>query len=304
MKVLVIGGSLFTGCVFTLQAYQKHQLYLLNRGNYPMTQFVKKEYKMDRHDKNSYKQIQEEFDVVVDFCAYHEGDIQTVMRALEGRIHQYIFISTTNVYKRVGSKEIYKNELFPLEDNMNGYPDDFKDYVEGKKVLEDELKREAEERKIPYTSLRPGMIYGPYNYVPGRENWYFKNIIENHQAIFLKNGTGFHQLVYVKDVARAILALCEPRRISSCYNLCSDELINYESFAGVLRKIVDIPYQEFWLSKEELEEFHISLPFAYNEEETELCIGDKIKAFDFSYTPVEEGLQKTYKIAKDSYRKG
>ncbi len=62
MKILVIGGSLFAGCVFTLQAYQKHDLYLLNRGNYPMKEFAKKEYKMDRHDKEAYKQIEESFD--------------------------------------------------------------------------------------------------------------------------------------------------------------------------------------------------------------------------------------------------
>ena len=258
---------------------------------------------MDRHDVEAYKQIKEDFDAVVDFCAYQKGDIQTVMRALEGRIHRYIFISTANIHKRIGSTEVYKNELFPMDEHTSDYPPDFKGYVDGKIDLEKELVKEAEEREILYTSLRPGMIYGPYNYVPGRESWYFENIIKNHQAIFLKNGTGYHQMVYVKDVANAILTLCNQDWFSSCYNLCSNELMNYEKFAEILRKIVDVSYEEFWLNKEELDEYGISLPFAYCKEETELCTGDKIQIFDFSYTPHEEGLKRTYHVAKEKYKK-
>lgn len=296
MKILVVGGSYFLGRTFTLLSGSEYDLYLLNRGTYGINTFPSNlrlhELKMDRHDVDSLKSIQEEFDVVVDFCAYNKDDIKLILDNIS-KPKKYIFVSTVDVYERDYNTLIDEEHEFIKDTRV--FPSEFKEYVDGKLVLEDELKEECLRRGIDFVSIRPGNIYGPNNYKP---QFYLENIIRNGQAIFPANPTGKFNLVYVKDIANAIKELCSLDTEEHAYNLVPD-LIEYKEFISTLRDVVDIPYQEFYLSDEELNQYGIFLPYNYYKEENLNYDGSKIvKDTNISYTSLNEGITKTYKALK------
>lgn len=293
MKILVIGGSYFLGRVFTMLASKEHELTLLNRGNISMERYGVKQYQSDRRDTKRLSEFPaEDYDVIVDFCAYNPGDIRIIAENLPefpGKLKKYIFISTVDVYERnVG---YIKGEETPLSSIRYGGP--IGDYIYGKICLEKELKEVCDEMKVDYTIIRPSIIYGPNNYAP-RESVYIKQIARKEKVYYPKDALGRFQLVYVKDVVEAILLACK-RTPSREYNVCSNEIIRYTEFMQVLQKVSDLPVKLTPITIEEAMAQNAHLPFPLTEEETEIYSGEKIqRELNLTYTPLEEGMQKTF----------
>ena len=97
MKILVIGGSYFFGRVFVMLAAKEHDVTVLNRGTYSVAQFGAKQITGDRKDVSLWRSVRDDYDCVVDFCAYESGDIARVLENMPGHMTQYIFISTVDV---------------------------------------------------------------------------------------------------------------------------------------------------------------------------------------------------------------
>lgn len=301
MKILVVGGSYFLGRVFTMVASPKHELTLLNRGTYSMKELGINEIRGDRHDKNILKMITGDYDCIVDFCAYKKDDIKTILDNTSNNIKKYIFVSTCDVYDR--EDRTLKNEHYKLNHNTNNYPKNLKEYIDGKVILEDELIENSLKKNIDYTSVRPGMIYGPYNYAE-RESLYIKSIVQNKKAIYPNDSDSYFQMVYVKDVANAILELCESIDNKHVYNLISNEVMNYNKFSKILKNVSDTDYKEIFMDKENIIKNNIETPFPYSLEESQFYDGSLFEDdFDFEYTPHKEGLQKTYTAFKNVYKK-
>lgn len=298
MKILVIGGSYFVGRVFTIKACKDYDITLLNRGKYSMKEYGVNEVVADRHSDLS--KILAEYDVVVDFCAYQKNDIKHILDSLKGRVRKYIFLSTCDVYVR--NDEI-KDENAAYNYNTSNYPSEIKDYINGKVALENELDEYANKYNIKYTSVRPTIIYGPYNYAP-RESLYIQDIVQNGQAVFPKNSDGEFQFAYVGDVADIILKICELDNIDRAYNVCSNDILNYQKFASILKQVSDIEYNEFYLDYEQINELGLYLPYPVVKEETQIYNGQKVvNNLGINYTDHAEGMQKTYNAFKNVFRR-
>lgn len=291
MKILVIGGTYFLGKTFTMLAYQKHELYLLNRGNQPFDDEYIVEYAMDRRDAQAISMIPEEhFDVIVDFCAYRKGDIQFIFEHLKAGFDQYIFISTVDVYKRGTGLKL--DETAELE--TRDFGGEAGAYILGKVALEQELKECANARKVAYTSIRPAFIYGPDNYAP-REDIYFKWILTAGQIIHPYDATGEFQTVFVLDVAKAILAACgNTIAYNKEYNICGNEMMDYESYADLLENVTGLTFEKMELSVADVVAKQIPLPFPLTKEESEHYDGTRAEELGFDYTPIEEGMAVTF----------
>lgn len=290
MKILVIGGSYFLGKTFTRLASREHEVYLLNRGNQPLYDEYIVEYVMDRHDKESLAQILEpHFDVVVDFCGYQKGDIELIVENLKATFDQYIFISTCDVYKR--DTGVIMNEESELEDRYFG--GQAGDYIAGKVALEAELKECCKKCDAAWTSIRPAFIYGPDNYAP-RENVYFKWILTAGQILHPYDATGEFQMVFVLDVAKAILAACgNTVAYNKAYNLCNGEMLNYERFADILESALELEFEKIELSVEEILRRGVPLPFPLKKEETQWYDGSRVEELGITYTDIEYGMTVT-----------
>ena len=299
MKVLVIGGSYFLGRVFVMLASKEHELTLINRGTYSMSEFGVTEYKLDRNDIDALKRLpKEDYDVVVDFCAYNPNEVRKIITYLPGNIQKYVLISTADVYERgIDGKKAEETSLSTIL-----YEGEAGAYIHGKIQLEKELIKECGEKKIPYAILRPAIIYGPYNYAP-RESEYIREIIQEGKIIFPKNADGKFQFVYVKDVANAILQIMQNDEEEQIYNICSSEISDYSSFLTVLNRVSTYPFETEYATIEQILQKGIFAPFPLMKEETELYDGTKFEEkFGFQYTVLEDGMKKTFKAFENVFK--
>lgn len=305
MKILVIGGSYFFGRVFVMQAAKSHDITVVNRGTYSVAALGAKEIIGDRRDKTVWQSLREDFDVIVDFCAYEKGDIAAVLQNMAGRVSQYIFISTVDVYRRGMGKSpkaghSLKDEQTPLETRI--FPGEAGTYIAGKVALEQEARSECAARKMACTVLRPAVLYGPFNYAPW-ESAYIRLIVQTGLLPHITDTAGKFQFVYVKDAADAVLAcLLNEQAYGQAYNLCQDQILTYDSFYEELKRASDVPSQELPVTAAEAARQGIPLPFPVTEEESELCSNEKSKReLGIRYTEFPAGMEKTYRAFKNVY---
>jgi nucleoside-diphosphate-sugar epimerase len=307
MKILVIGGSYFFGRVFVMAASgaiksdrrgtagDAYEITVFNRGTYSMDAYGVKQVTGDRHDAAALQACGDDYDAVVDFCAYEPGDVRFVLEQLTGRVKQYILISTVDVYQRgLGT---VKKEDTAFE--YRSLPGEAGHYIAGKAALEEEVKQECGRVNIPYTVLRPAILYGPYNYAP-RESVYIQMLLQNHALPRFTDADGRFQFVYVKDAAEAVLAcIGNEKTYGQAYNLCQDGSVTYEDFFDALKNAAEEDmaedFQEVPLSVEAAMAQGIPVPFPATEAETELCDNEKSKReLGMVYIDFQEGMKKTY----------
>lgn len=296
MRILVIGGSYFFGRVFVMLAAKEHDVTVVNRGTCSVAELGAKQIKGDRKEEGVWKSIEGDYDCVVDFCAYEKGDIARVLENMPGRIRQYIFISTVDVYER-GINGL-KGEETPLE--TRPLPGEAGAYIAGKVALEREVREQCGKRDISCTVLRPAILYGPLNYAP-RESVYIRLLARNRVLPRITDAAGSFQFVYVKDAAQAVLScLLNPRAYGQAYNLCGEEVLTYDAFFRELGKASDVEAREIPLTAREAESQGLPLPFPLTEAETELYSNEKSKEeLGLRYMDIGEGMARTYWAFRD-----
>lgn len=294
MKILVIGGSLFLGKAFVKLA-KAHEITVYNRGSRPLELSGVEEIYGDRHNEKDLQNLTDSYDVVVDFCAYQAGDISQIVEALRGRFGQYVFVSTVDVLVHGTNEEL--TEESPYETRNLG--DEAGDYISGKVALEQELLLRARENNFDYTILRPAYIYGPDNYAP-REQLFYNWIEKANQILMPSDATGHFQMVYVEDVAKALLAICERTETKNqIYNMCGDDLQTYESFAKALELGTEQHFQRVEIPVAELNERGILLPFPLTKEESETYYGRGGLLIE-CFTDLKTGLHNGYTAYMDA----
>lgn len=182
------------------------------------------------------------------------------------------------------------------------YPGEAGEYMYNKMLLEKETRNVCESLGIAYTSIRPGIIYGPFNYAP-RESMFIQWIINGQPLPYPIDADGQFQFVYVKDVARAILfSIGSQKAYNQVFNVCGNEKIDYRRFFEILKKVSDRSFFLQEMTVEQIIEQNVPLPFPLSKGETELYDGSKIvKELDFIYTDFEDGMEKTYQAFKNVY---
>ncbi len=302
MKLLVIGGSYFYGRVFVMTAAKEHDITVLNRGTYSMEEFGVKQMKGDRHDLSVLEDCTQEYDAVIDFCAYKEGDVSGIVNGLCGKIGQYILISTVDVYER--GTGINKSEEAVLE--HRSFAGEAGAYIAGKVALEEEIRKVCGQKQIPFTVIRPAILYGPYNYAP-RESVYIQMLLQNHALPKYTDADGRFQFVYVKDAAEAVLrCIGNEKTYGQAYNLCQDEILTYDKFFTVLKEAAGedtAGLQEIPLTVEDALAQGVPVPFPATVAETELCDNTKSKAeLGMQYICLEEGMRRTYRAFRNVFQ--
>lgn len=300
MKILVIGGSYFLGRVFLMLTAGEHDITVVNRGTYSVEALGAKQIRGDRHDPSLWKDIKEDYDVVVDFCAYEKGDIRTFFENFGGHIRQYIFISTVDVYERVQGEP--KKEDSPFENRI--FPGEAGAYIAGKVALEQELAEVCPDKGVQYSVLRPAVLYGPFNYAP-RESAYIQLMVQQRLLPHIMDAAGEFQFIYVKDAANAIKkCLLNEAAYGQAYNLCQDGMMDYDKFYRCLYEAADVEITELPLTCAQAQQQGIPLPFPVAEAETFCYSNEKSKAeLGLVYTDMGEGMAKTYRAFKGVYER-
>lgn len=293
MKILVIGGSYFLGRVYTMLAAKEHEVTVLNRGTYSMQEFGASCLRADRRDENALRSLKlDGYDVVVDFCAYRQGDVETLVSALACVPKQYLLISTADVYEKWTGRVLTEESALCLQrfGGENGT------YIWQKILLEKELLECCGRSSMAPTIVRPALMYGPFNYAL-RESVYVRLACAGKEWLCPVGAPGRFQPVYVKDAAAILLRLTgQKSAFGEAYNLAGEQT-DYEGFLEAMAdashgiaRICRAAYSSPVFADPET-----FLPFPLTREETEFYDGGKaLRATGLKLTPLSEGAVKTW----------
>jgi len=300
-NILIIGGSYFVGRVFVEELIKEdgYSICVVNRGNVPLNMEGVDEIVCDRNDVDGLHQELPRLDwcSVVDFCAYGPRDIKNLFSVLpEGSFRQYIYISTTSIYKDTLQLPI-REDAPKLTGPQPELGPQMAIYAFNKWLAELELMKQCSQLKCHYTCLRPAIIYGKYNYAP-RESWFFDMIHQNKTIVLPDNELALFQFVSVWDVAKIIVACLGNEKVfNKVFNLAAEDLVSYRRFVEVLREITGKKITIRGESIETIDQQRIPLPFPLDKHL--IYSGDLIQQIlGFQYIPFNEGMKQTYEYYK------
>jgi nucleoside-diphosphate-sugar epimerase len=300
-NVLMIGGSVFTGRVFSIRASESGEfnLHVVNRGNFPMELDRVTQYKCNRHSPRMIARLVPDikYDALIDFCGYTPGEIKPMIEALNGRVSHYIFFSTARVY---AEKKGFLNEDAPLSVDVSPMDDLVSRTIENKIQLERELIEACAKVGMKYTILRPSIIYGPYNHAP-RESYYIGLIARKEPVPMPIDATARFSMVYVLDVADALRACIGDKRAHNrVFNLAGEESLDYTQMLSAFEHFSKETFETREVTVSQVFEENLPLPFPLTEDW--LIDGKRFSdTFDFTYTPFDEGMNNTFKIFLSLY---
>ncbi|MEI8115110.1 MAG: SDR family oxidoreductase [Bacteroidia bacterium] len=248
MKVLFIGGTgNISSSVSQLAIEKGIDLYHLNRGNRPSVEGVKEIISDIRNVEQTRKALaNHEWDVVVNWIAFTPEDVSRDLELFEGKVGQYIFISSASVYQKPPINAII-TESTPLKNPYWQYSRD-------KIACEDLLTNRYRERDFPMTIVRPSHTYNTVIPVTlgGWEEFTVVDRIRKGLPIVVQgDGTSLWTETHADDFAKGFVGLMgNQHAIGEAFHITSDEVLSwnqiYQSLAnaaGCEAKIVHISSQ-------------------------------------------------------------
>ena len=204
MNILFIGGTgnISTDCAALLHR-RGHDISVLTRGTAP----IPAEYsacRADRHDRAAVEAAlaQKKIDVVLDFIAYDVPDVTMARDLFQGRVRQYVFISTTVVYSRPPERLPF-TETSPLGNR-------FSEYGRNKLACEEFLLRQCRENGFPVTIVRPSHTYSK-RWMPNPVTSVGYTVaarLEQGKPVFVHDdGQGLWTLTHTEDFAVGLAGL-------------------------------------------------------------------------------------------------
>ncbi len=258
LKVLFIGGTgNISSAVSSYCVNKGVDLYLLNRGNRKnnldgaklLTADVNDPLQMTNVLQNHY------WDVVVDWIAFEEKDINRDYELFRDKTKQYIFISSASCYQKPLSHPVV-NESTPL---ANPYWQ----YSRNKIACELKLNSLYRENGFPITIVRPSLTYNTVIPVPigGWTEYTIVDRIKKEKKIIVHgDGTSLWTITHADDFAVGIAGLFgHQQAIGNSFHITSDEILTWNQIynalaiaVGAEANIVHIPSDLLGLYKEEL----------------------------------------------------
>lgn len=294
-KVLVIGGSYFAGRVFIEELMKEKdvEIHVFNRGHRQLGFKGVTEHRGDREDAAQIRGAipEEEWDAVVDFCGYNPSHIEKMLANVPGKVKQYLFISTTTICQN--SLDLPIREDAPKLTGPQPELGPMANYGYDKWLAECALRQACERGGIPYTILRPAIIYGFYNYAP-RESYFFDLLLEEKPFVIPQSGLALFNFIWVVDMAQLLIrCIGEEKAYNQDFNLSSDELVSYPRIIEVLEEISGKKIDVARKSVDDINREQIPLPFPLDEHL--IYSGSKLqRLFNFDYTPFKTGMREAF----------
>jgi nucleoside-diphosphate-sugar epimerase len=247
VKILFIGGTgNISTAVSRLCVAQGHELYLLNRGlrtvAIPGARVLQAD--VARREEMAAALDGHRWDVVADWIAYRESDIERDLDLFRRRTGQFIFISSTSAYQ--------KPLLHPVVTESTPLCNPFWEYSRNKIACEDRLWRAYRDEGFPVTVVRPSHTYDTVIPVP-IGGWTEYTIIERvrmgRPVIVHGDGTSLWTLTHAEDFAKGFVGLLGHRQATGhAFHITSDEILTWNQIyqsvadaAGCEAHVVHVP---------------------------------------------------------------
>lgn len=245
MKVLFIGGTgiISSGCAVV--ALEKGiDLTLLNRGQSLRTPAAGAHVlHADFRIFSAVRQVLEgqKFDAVVDWVAYTPDQVQADIDLFNGKVGQYIFISSASAYQTPPAN-LPIRESTPLDNPVW-------EYSRNKIACEELLINTYRESHFPFTIVRPSHTYDR-SYIPLPGGYTDIDRMLRGKPVFVPgDGTSIWTLTHNMDFAKGLVGLLgNSRAIGEIFHITSDEWLTWNKIyqllgnaAGVEPELVHIP---------------------------------------------------------------
>ena len=282
MRILFIGG---TGTISTaiskLLIEQRHQLYLLNRGQ--RNDSIPEGAVSLVSDINDEKKVVElikdlDFDCIVDFIAYTPEHLQRDYRLFNGKTKQFIFISSASVYQKPLSN--YRvTESTPLANPHWQYSRD-------KIACEDYLMKLYRENGFPVTIVRPSYTYDerkvPIGVHGTNGSWQVvKRIMDGKPVVIQGDGSSLWTMTHNSDFAKGFVGLIgNIHALGEAVHITSDETLTWDQIYLCIAQALNVPLKAVHVSSE-------FLVAASNYDFTGGLLGDKSVSVVFDNTKLK-----------------
>jgi 2'-hydroxyisoflavone reductase len=239
VKVLVIGGTQFIGrhVVEKLLA-ANHEVTLFNRGKTGPTVFPDVPLILADRTSNelpNLKPLRQNWDAVIDLCAYYPLDVSRLLSILNGHTGRYTLCSSVSAYeasKMLGPTPVM-DESSPLRECS---PEEATDttmatYGERKAECERVAMRQSADG-VPSIVIRPGLVYGAHDHTDRFAYWIWRTAQEK-PFILPDDGLSITARTYVPDLASAFVACLNSNlALGKAYNIAETHPLNFRDTLG------------------------------------------------------------------------
>ena len=245
MRILIIGG---TGLISTPLTHflleRGDDLTLYNRGATPSR--VPAGTKVMTGDRQQYTAFEDQmraagsFDCVIDMVGYAPDDADSVVRAFDGRIGQFIFCSTVDVYRKPATRYPYTEA-----ESYGG----LNTYGKNKVICEQTLLAAHERGAFPVTIIRPAYTYGESRgvlYPVGSSGGYLDRIRQGKPIIVHGDGSSLWVACHIDDEARAFVgAVGNTRTFGKTYHTAGEEWMTWDQYHQGIAEALSAPPPTF-----------------------------------------------------------
>lgn len=241
MKILFIGGTgTISMAISRLLLSQGHTLYLINRGNRPLSlseEASGRELVALRADINDEEKVRDlikdlHFDAVADFIAFTPEQLMRDYRLFGGKTRQFLYVSSASAYQKPLS-DYRVNEATPL---ANPYWE----YSRNKIAGEDYLMKLYREEGFPITIIRPSHTYDERSVpvgIHGANGSYavIRRMLAGRPVLIPGDGTSLWTLTHNSDFAIAFAGLIgNIHAIGEAVQITSDESLTWNQIYQII----------------------------------------------------------------------
>jgi len=232
LRVLFIGGTGILSSACAPRAVSAgHDLALLNRGRSTIRPVPEgaEVLRADIRDPASVREAigDREFDVVVNFVAYTPDHVLSDVDTFDGRVGQYVFISSASAYQKP-PRRVPVTESTPLHNPFSQYSRD-------KIACEEALLRAYREADFPVTIVRPSHTYDRAS-SPLHGGWtLIDRMRRGLEVVVHGDGTSLWTLTHHVDFAKGFVGLLgHTRTLGEAYTITGDDVLTWDQIYTLL----------------------------------------------------------------------
>jgi 2'-hydroxyisoflavone reductase len=221
MRLLILGGTGFIGPYQVRYALERgHQVTIFNRGRQHMEWPGPVEELLGDRNTGDLKSLEgRDWDVCIDNPTTLPFWVRDAGRSLQGRIKNYVFISTISVYAddKTPADESAPVAAYTGTDPLAETLDSFHAHAELYGPLKAESEKEAE-KQFPgkTTIIRPGLIVGPGDETDRFTYWPVR-LSRGGEVLAPGDGSDPVQIIDARDLAEWTIRMAEARAVGT-YN--------------------------------------------------------------------------------------
>lgn len=255
MKVLFIGGTgTISSAISRKLVSDGHTLYLLNRGN-RIDQFpdgvlhIKADIEKEEEVAEKIKDLS--FDVVADFIAFKQEQVERDHRLFAGKTKQFMFISSASAYQKPLSHYCI-NEGTPL---ANPYWE----YSRNKIACEDLLMKMYRENGFPITIIRPSHTFDersiPLGVHGNNGSWQvIRRMIEGKPVIIHGDGTSLWTMTHNTDFAQGFVGLMgNAHAIGEAVQITTEDTYTWNQIYGMIADALNVRLHPYYVPSDFLD---------------------------------------------------